>query len=84
MQVNGSHETIMGRQVVFCVLVDKVGATRFPVDKELALYFTISDPVEVHIDHLWSFLLDEIVGKPFFRWIIDEEKNGRLWVDKFA
>ena len=33
MQVSGAHEMIMVGKVVFCVVVSKVGATRFPVDK---------------------------------------------------
>ena len=45
MKVSGEHETMMGRRVVFCVLVAKVSATRFPVEKKLALDFTIFDPV---------------------------------------
>ena len=52
MQVSGAYETMMGRRLVFCVVVAKVGATRFPVDKGLALAFTIFDPVEAHVDRL--------------------------------
>ena len=48
MQVSGAHEMIMGVWVVFFVVVAKVGATRFPVEKELALAFTIFDPGEAH------------------------------------
>ena len=33
MQVSGVHETAVGGRVVFCVVVAKVGVTRFPVDK---------------------------------------------------
>ena len=65
MQVSGVHETMMGGRVVFCVIVAKVGATWFPVDKELALDFTIFDPLEAHVDRLGSILLDGIVGEPF-------------------
>ena len=36
MQVSGANGTLMGGWVVFCVLVAKVGANRFPVKKELA------------------------------------------------
>ena len=50
MQVSGAHQTMMGGRVVFCVVVAKFDATRFPVDKELALDFTILDPVEAHVD----------------------------------
>ena len=65
MQVIGAHKTMMGRLVVFCVVVAKVGATQFPVDKEVALAVTIFDPVEAHVDRLGSLLLDGIVGEPF-------------------
>ena len=50
IQVIVAHETMMGGRVVFCVVVAKVGATRFPVYKELALAFTIFDPVEAHVN----------------------------------
>ena len=33
MQLSGVHEKMLGGRVVFCVLVAKVGATQFPVDK---------------------------------------------------
>ena len=36
MQVSGANGNLMGGRVVFCVLVAKVGANRFPVKKELA------------------------------------------------
>ena len=67
MKVNGLHKTMMGGRVVFSVEVAKVGATWFPVDKELALDFAIFDPVESHIDCFGSLLLDGIFGKPFCR-----------------
>ena len=65
IQVSGLHETMMGERVVFCVIVSKVDATRFSVDKELALDFTIFYPGEVNVNHLGSLLLDGIVGEPF-------------------
>ena len=67
MQVSRAHETMMGGWVMFCVVVAKVGATWFPVDKELSLDFMIFDPVEAHVDRLGSILLDGIIVKPFFR-----------------
>ena len=84
MQVSGAHEMIMVGKVLFCVVVSKVGATRFPVDKELALVFIIFYPVEAHVDHLGLLLIDGIVGKPFFRLIVNAEGSGRLWVAKFS
>ena len=83
MQVSGLHETMIVGRVVFLV-VAKVGATRFPLDKEMALSFMIFDTVEAHVDRLWSLLLDGIVGELFFRLTFDEESIGRLWVVKFA
>ena len=61
MQVSGAYETIMGIRMVFCVVVAKVCATQFPVDKELALAFNIFDPVEAHADRLGLLVIDGIV-----------------------
>ena len=58
MQVSGAHETLMDRMLMFSAVVAKVGSTRFPLDKGLALDFTIFDPVEAHVDILGSLLLD--------------------------
>ena len=52
MQISAAHETMMIRRVVFCVFVSKVGATRFPLDKQLVLAGIIFDLVEMHVDCL--------------------------------
>ena len=84
MQVSGSHETVMGGRVAFCVVFAKVGATQFPVGKELALAVMIIDPVKAHVDRLVLLLLDGIVGKPFCHLVVDAEGSVRVWVTKFV
>ena len=62
MQLSGAHETVMGRRLMVCVVFAKVGATRFPVYKELALDFTIFDPLEAYANSLGSLLINGIIG----------------------
>ena len=54
----------MAWEMVFGVLVPKVGASGGPVNLEVALAGAIPDPVEAHANCLWTFLLDSIVYKP--------------------
>ena len=49
--------------MVFGVLVPEVGASRLPVNIELAFTGAIPDPVEAHVNRLWKFLHDGIVCK---------------------
>ena len=54
----------MAWEMVFGVVVPEVGASGGPVNIEVALAGTIPDPVEVHVNRLWQFLIDSIVCKP--------------------
>ena len=62
------------------VVVTKVGDTRLPVDKELALACTIADPVKVHVNSFRPFFLDGVVGKSVGGGVVDLDWSGRLRV----
>ena len=48
--------------MVLCIVISFVENTFFPVDKELALAYTVSDPIEAHVNGFRSFLFDSVVG----------------------
>ena len=49
--------------MVFGVVVPEVGASRGPVNIEVALAGAIPDPVEAHGNHFQPFLIDCVVCK---------------------
>ncbi len=52
----------MGRRVMSCVVIGKVGDAGLPVDQELAVGGMVTDPVETHVNGLGTALLDSVVG----------------------
>ena len=63
------------------VVVTKVGDTRLPVDKELALACTISDPVKAHVNRFRPFLIDGVFGKAVGGGVVDLDCSGSLLVN---
>ena len=57
VQVGRSHNTVMGRRVVFGEIVTEVSAAGFPINEKLALPGGVLDPIEAHIDGFGYFLL---------------------------
>ena len=47
-----AHRLVMACGIVFGVVVPKVGASRVPVNIEVALAGVIPDPVESHVNRL--------------------------------
>ena len=53
----------MIRQIVFGMVITKVGTTWLSVDDKFYLAGTIADPVETNIDCFGPFLLDCVVSE---------------------
>ena len=49
MQAGRSHNTVMGRRVVFGEIVTEVSAAGFPINEKLTLPGAVLDPIEAHI-----------------------------------
>ena len=73
----------MAWEMVFGVVVSEVGASRVPVNIEMALADDIPDPVEAHVNCLRLFLLDGVVCKPHCCGVIDLHGSGGLGMSEF-
>jgi hypothetical protein len=74
---------MVGRWVVFSVVVGSVELAFDPVDLELILSDTVTDPVKVHIDRFGSFLFDHVVGDTRGGTIVCDNASGGLGVAHF-
>ena len=83
MQVSRTHELVMIRQIVFGMVITKVGTTWLSVDDKFYLAGTIADPVETNIDCFGPFLLDRIVSKDVGSGIVDLDRRGWLCMAEF-
>ena len=66
--------------MVFGNIIGKVGFSGFPMDIELALSYTVPDPVETHVDGAGAVLLDGVVGDAASGGIVSLDWCGRLGV----
>ena len=78
-----AYQAIMAWGMVFGVVVPEVGASRGPVNLELTLTSAISDPVEAHVNWLWTFLLDDILCKYHCCGVIYLHGGGGLRMSEF-
>ena len=78
-----AHQLVMAWGMVFGMVVANVGASGGPVNIEVALAGAIPDPVEAHVDFLWSSLLDCVVCKTNYCGIIDLNGCGGFGMYEF-
>ena len=64
--------------MVLGVVVGTIGLAGFPVHSELALFHTISDPIESHVHCLGSFGLDCVVGDSFGGGVVCLDRSGAV------
>jgi hypothetical protein len=75
-----AHALMVMGWVMLGEVVSEVVCTFLPAYFELFLCIAVSDPVEVHVDCLGSFLLDSIVGNALCAFVIGYHDGGRLGV----
>ena len=78
-----SYFLVMAGRMVFGVVVSFVDAARAPVDDELALFDSVADPVETHVNGAGALLLDVLIGNATGGRVIGEDGSGILWVPHF-
>ena len=66
------------------MIVAQVCDAGLPVDEEMTLACTVTDPIRAHVDRFRSFLLDGVVGKAAGGGVVDLDWRGRLRVPQFA
>ena len=74
---------MMRGRVVFGYVVGNVFGARAPVDKELALFDSVSNPMEAHVNSPGAFLLDLAIGKTDGGGVVGFYWCGRLGVTEF-
>ena len=77
------NQSVMAWGVVFGVVVTKVGASRGPVNIEVALVGAIPDTAEAHVNCFLTFLLDGVIGKTNCCGVIDLHGSRGLRMSKF-
>ena len=63
VKINGSYLDMMRRVVVFCVVVGKVCFSWGPFDGQLALVYSVWDPMESHVHCFGPLEFVVTVGK---------------------
>ena len=58
MKIIWAHLAVMGRRMVFGVIITTICRSRAPENYELALAGSIYDPIETHVYCLGSLLFD--------------------------
>jgi hypothetical protein len=74
---------MVGRRVVFTVVVGSIELAFDPADLELMLSDTVTDPVKAHVDRFGSFLFDRVVGYARGGTIVGNGDSGGLLVAHF-
>ena len=78
MEVRGADLAVVGRGMVFGVVVRVVGAAGGPMHVEVALTDTVTDPVETHVDGLRAALFDSVVGNAAGGAVVHGKDSGGL------
>ena len=73
---------VMGMPEVLGELVAEVFTSGLPVDKDVTLFYTIYYPLEPHVYHLGTFLLNGIVCNSSSTLVICLYGCGRIVMDK--
>ena len=50
MKVSRTHALMVSGRVKFCEVVSIIVASGFPIDVELLLVYSVTDPVETHVN----------------------------------
>ena len=82
IEVDWSHSFVVGRSMVFAVVVSKVAAARFPVDWVLVLVDSILKPVESHLHGFALALFACVVEDALANLIVSDDWGWRLGVAK--
>ena len=72
---------VAGREVL-CKVIGEIIATCFPMDCELDLFDSVSNPVEVHVNGFGSFLFDRVIGDAFSTRVVCLDGSGWLGVSQ--
>jgi hypothetical protein len=83
MLVNRSHSAMMFRWMMFSEIVAVVAFAGPPVNEELSLADTVTNPVKSHVHGFGSFLFDGIVGDAQCSAIVSSYGHGSLGMSKF-
>ena len=73
----------MAGRVVFADVIGIVAISWSPINLKLALAYSVSDPVEAHVESFGCFLLDAIVGEAYCSRVVDLYWCWRLRVAEF-
>ena len=84
MKIVRTHKLVVCRSMVLRHIVCHVCCSRSPVNGELALLYTVSEPVETHVDCLGAFLFDCVIKDAHGAFIVGLEGCGRLGMAQVA
>ena len=62
VQIGWSHGLMMGGGVVFGEIVCPIAVAGSPKNVKMTLSYSVTDPIEAHVDGFGSFLLYGVIG----------------------
>ena len=69
--ISGTYFSIIISWMMFGRIIGQVACPIFPEHKELSLFYTISDPIETHVNGTWEALFCGTVCCAYCWWILD-------------
>ena len=79
-----THVLVMSRREVFREIIGQVCVSRFPEDVEVALVYSVTDPIVPHVDCLGAALFDGVVGQANGAEVVDLYGCGALGMSHFG
>jgi hypothetical protein len=70
---------VVFQRMVFTEVVGKIVGSFFPMDSEVALMDTVSDPAKTHVDHFGAALLHCVVDDAGGTRVVGLDWSGRMW-----
>ena len=83
MQVDGTMLSVVGGAVMFGEVIGSIIFSSAPVNNKLVLFYSVTDPIETHVDGFGSTLFYSVVGDSSGGAVIGLDDSWGLGVSHF-
>ena len=83
MQVDGTMLVVVGGAVVFGEVIGSIIFSSAPMNDKLFLVYSVTDPIEMHVDGFGSTLFNSVIGNSSGSTVVGLDDSRGLWVAHF-